>query len=131
MSSLDLNFTDLLNNGSSPNDLNEPHLTYDFPSSQYHANCSTYEETCATEADTDQETLCAPSSKKSQKQSQRTINFSPEEDKLLVSAWLNVIIDPIRGSDQKKNQFWKRITQYFKNNMTWVGERTEKSLTNR
>ncbi|XP_020266391.1 glutathione S-transferase T3-like [Asparagus officinalis] len=126
-----MNFTELLNNGSSLDDLNEPHLLYDFPLSQYHSSGSPFEETYTTEAHTDQETPCAPSSNKSQKQSQRTINFSPEEDKLLIAAWLNTSLDPIKGSDQKKNQFWKRITRYFEDHKSWSDERTEKSLTNR
>ncbi|XP_020262856.1 glutathione S-transferase T3-like [Asparagus officinalis] len=126
-----MNFTELLNNGSSHDDLNEPHLTYDFPLSQYHSSGSTFEETYTTEAHIGQEKPCAPSSKKSQKQSQGTINFSPEEDKLLIATWLNTSLDPIKGSDQKKNQFWKRITQYFEDHKSWPDERTEKSPTNR
>ncbi|XP_020258922.1 uncharacterized protein LOC109835353 [Asparagus officinalis] len=126
-----MNFTELLNNRSSLDDLNEPHLSYDFPLSQYHSSGSPFEETYTTEAHTDQETPCAPSSNKSQKQSQRTINFSPEKDKLLIAAWLNTSLDPIKGSDQKKNQFWKRITRYFEDHKSWSDERTKKSLTNR
>ncbi|KAG5538804.1 hypothetical protein RHGRI_019377 [Rhododendron griersonianum] len=33
-------------------------------------------------------------------------NFTMEEDKLLVSAWLNTSMDPIQGKDQKKIAFW-------------------------
>ena len=29
------------------------------------------------------------------------------EDKLLVSAWLNVSIDPLVGTDQKAEAFWE------------------------
>ena len=35
------------------------------------------------------------------KKSQRSKNFSPEEDCLLVSAWLNTSKDPITGVDQQ------------------------------
>nr|XP_017225386.1 PREDICTED: glutathione S-transferase T3-like [Daucus carota subsp. sativus] len=34
------------------------------------------------------------------------------EDKLLISAWLNVSIDPLIGTDQKAEAFWDRIKQY-------------------
>ena len=34
------------------------------------------------------------------------------EDKLLISAWLNVSTDPIIGADQKGEAFWDRIRQY-------------------
>ena len=35
------------------------------------------------------------------KKSQRSKNFSPEEDCLLISAWLNTNKDPIIGVDQQ------------------------------
>nr|XP_017233246.1 PREDICTED: glutathione S-transferase T3-like [Daucus carota subsp. sativus] len=34
------------------------------------------------------------------------------EDKLLISAWLNVSIDPLIATDQKAEAFWDRIRQY-------------------
>ncbi|XP_074374823.1 glutathione S-transferase T3-like [Apium graveolens] len=34
------------------------------------------------------------------------------EDKLLISAWLNVSIDPLIGTDQKAETFWERIKEY-------------------
>ncbi|XP_074356457.1 glutathione S-transferase T3-like [Apium graveolens] len=34
------------------------------------------------------------------------------EDKLLISVWLNVSIDPLVGTDQKAEAFWSRIQQY-------------------
>ena len=34
------------------------------------------------------------------------------EDKLLISAWLNVSTDPITGADQKSEAFWDRIRKY-------------------
>nr|XP_017245770.1 PREDICTED: glutathione S-transferase T3-like [Daucus carota subsp. sativus] len=34
------------------------------------------------------------------------------EDKLLISAWLNVSIDPLVGTDQKTEAFWDRIHHY-------------------
>jgi hypothetical protein len=36
---------------------------------------------------------------------QRVNNFSIEEDKLLVSSWLNVGMDVVQWTDQKQHQF--------------------------
>jgi hypothetical protein len=47
------------------------------------------------------------------KEKRRTTNFNIDEDKLLVSAWLNVSLDPIQGTDQSKSTYWSRIHQYF------------------
>lgn len=38
------------------------------------------------------------------KKSARGANFTQEEDKLLVSAWLNTCIDAIQGTNQKHAQ---------------------------
>ncbi|KAK3136435.1 hypothetical protein QOZ80_5BG0434500 [Eleusine coracana subsp. coracana] len=43
----------------------------------------------------------------------RTKNFREEEDRLLVSAWLNVGMDPIKGVDQGLTAYWARIHEYF------------------
>ncbi|CAO2163839.1 unnamed protein product [Urochloa humidicola] len=43
----------------------------------------------------------------------RSKNFTDEEDKLLVSAWLNVGMDPVQGVDQPQSTFWARIYDYF------------------
>ena len=43
------------------------------------------------------------------KKSQRSKNFSPEEDCLLVSVWLNTSKDPVTGVDQQTRQFLQRI----------------------
>ncbi|KAF5464736.1 hypothetical protein F2P56_014790 [Juglans regia] len=45
----------------------------------------------------------------SQRKSARGANFTPEEDKLLVSAWLNSNIDAIQGTDQKHAQLWEKF----------------------
>ena len=116
MDSTPLTFTDLPN---SETDLNKSPLSYDFPSSQY---CSNDPKDC-----TNEETHCVPTNKKAQRQG----NFTLEEDKLLVSAWLNIGLDAVRGSEQKKKQFWSRIATYFQENKKWTGEHTNKSLTNR
>ena len=43
------------------------------------------------------------------RKSQRTKNFSVEEDKLIVSAWLNTSKDAITGNEQQGGAFWQRI----------------------
>ncbi|XP_042980203.1 glutathione S-transferase T3-like [Carya illinoinensis] len=66
------------------------------------------------------------------KKVQRGASFTVEEDNLLVSAWLNISIDAIRGTDQKSTQMWERITtfyhEYKKPN---IANRSEGSLMNR
>ncbi|KAG2549313.1 hypothetical protein PVAP13_9KG289413, partial [Panicum virgatum] len=58
-------------------------------------------------------------------------NFSTEEDCLLVSAWLNVGIDPIQGVDQSQGTYWGRIYDYFHADRTFESTRTTISLMNR
>ena len=42
------------------------------------------------------------------RKSQITKNFSVEEDKLIVSAWLNTSKDTITGNEQQGGAFWQR-----------------------
>ncbi|KAF8402556.1 hypothetical protein HHK36_010642 [Tetracentron sinense] len=65
------------------------------------------------------------------KKPQRGSNFSIEEDKLLVSSWLNVGMDPVQGTDQKHNQFWERCHAYFHAHKDFPTERIYSSLMNR
>ncbi|XP_035543637.1 uncharacterized protein LOC118347706 [Juglans regia] len=66
------------------------------------------------------------------KKVQRGASFTVEEDNLLVSAWLNISIGAIMGTDQKSTQMWERITtfyhEYKKPN---IPDRSEGSLMNR
>uniref|UniRef100_A0A1J3GCX0 Glutathione S-transferase T3 n=1 Tax=Noccaea caerulescens TaxID=107243 RepID=A0A1J3GCX0_NOCCA len=39
--------------------------------------------------------------------------WSPAEDNVLISAWLNTSKDAIVGNQQKGGTFWKRIAAYF------------------
>ncbi|XP_042980086.1 uncharacterized protein LOC122310268 [Carya illinoinensis] len=66
------------------------------------------------------------------KLSQRGVSFTVEEDNLLVSGWLNISIEAIRGTDQKSTQLWIRIHDYFNTykKPNWP-ERSMGSLTNR
>ncbi|WOH09544.1 hypothetical protein DCAR_0729001 [Daucus carota subsp. sativus] len=61
----------------------------------------------------------------------RGVNFTPGEDKLRVSAWLNTSIDAIQGTDQKHYQLWGKIFEYFEQYKETTNERTVKSLTHR
>ena len=65
------------------------------------------------------------------KKGQMADNFDIEEDKLLFSAWLNNSLDAVTGNEQKRSQFWKRITKYYAENKTWDKQRSEKSLQSR
>jgi hypothetical protein len=58
----------------------------------------------------------------------RSNSFREEEDKLLVSAWLNVSMDPIQGVDQTQDTFWKRI--HANKNFMFESTRFESSLMN-
>ncbi|WZZ83525.1 hypothetical protein YC2023_104097 [Brassica napus] len=39
--------------------------------------------------------------------------WSPADDEVLISAWLNTSKDAIVGNDQKLGKFWKRVGEYF------------------
>ncbi|KAG6661275.1 hypothetical protein CIPAW_03G162700 [Carya illinoinensis] len=47
------------------------------------------------------------------KKVQRDASLTVEEDNLLISAWLNISIDAIRGTEQKSTQMWERITIFY------------------
>jgi hypothetical protein len=58
----------------------------------------------------------------------RSKNFSESEDALLVTAWLNISIDPVHGTNQTCGTFWKRVYEFFHRNKTFESSRTESSL---
>ena len=58
-------------------------------------------------------------------------NFSVDEDNLLVSAWLNISMDAVQGTDQKVEKFWKKIWQYFCENNTYGTTCSASSLQSR
>jgi hypothetical protein len=60
----------------------------------------------------------------------RSRNFNADEDKLLVSGWLNVSIDPIHGTDQLLGTYWARIHKYFHANKKFESDRSQRSLMN-
>ncbi|KAG2721944.1 hypothetical protein I3760_02G105400 [Carya illinoinensis] len=65
------------------------------------------------------------------RKSVRGANFTPEEDKLLVSAWLNCSLDAVQGTDQKHSQLWEKNFEYFQQFKETTNERTIKSLIHR
>jgi hypothetical protein len=64
------------------------------------------------------------------KEKKRSRNFSVDEDKLLVSGWLHVSIDPIHGTDQALGTYWARIHKYFHANKNFESDRSQESLMN-
>ena len=65
------------------------------------------------------------------KKSQRTKSFSIEEDKLIVSAWLNTSKDAITGNEQQGGAFCQRILQYLKLYGGNHEERSQSSIKSR
>ena len=39
--------------------------------------------------------------------------WTPSDDVVLISSWLNTSKDPVVGNEQRSNAFWKRIADYF------------------
>ncbi|XP_022568809.1 uncharacterized protein LOC111211804 [Brassica napus] len=39
--------------------------------------------------------------------------WTPTDDVVLISSWLNTSKDPVVGNEQKSGAFWKRITAYY------------------
>ncbi|XP_024013538.1 glutathione S-transferase T3-like [Eutrema salsugineum] len=48
--------------------------------------------------------------------------WTPKEDLVLISAWLNTSKDPVVGTDQKNTAFWKRIVDLFNSCPDLVGQ---------
>jgi hypothetical protein len=64
--------------------------------------------------------------------STKKLNFSIEEDILLVNAWIITSTDPIQGTDKKGSKFWDRICMNSHENKKGnTVERTVHSLSNR
>ncbi len=58
-------------------------------------------------------------------------SYNVKEDMLLVSAWLNVSLDPVVGSNQSRDAFWKRIEAYYHSNKDFPSTRNKKSMQGR
>ncbi|CAL4984368.1 unnamed protein product [Urochloa decumbens] len=68
------------------------------------------------------------SSKPSNKRSK---NFCEEEDKMLVSAWLNISLDAAQGINQPRDTYWNRIHSFFHEHKEFESDRNAISLQNR
>ena len=64
-------------------------------------------------------------------QKRRAKNFSSEEDVLLVSAWLNISMDPVHGNDQKNQTYWERVQAYFHEHKEFPSDRSPNALIHR
>jgi hypothetical protein len=82
-----------MNSGSYFSNLMTNGLSYELDDTQPH-------DVSAVEKD-------GPAARKVKKRSR---NFNVDEDKLLVSGWLNVSIDPIHETDQLLGTYWARIS---------------------
>ena len=58
-------------------------------------------------------------------------NFTVDEDKLLISTWLNISLDLVQGNEQKSRTCWLRVWEYFHNHKTFASNRNQVSLMNR
>lgn len=50
---------------------------------------------------------------------------------LLISAWLNVSLDSVQGTNQTQLTYWARIWNYFNEHKSFASDRTPTSLCNR
>ena len=56
-------------------------------------------------------------------------NFSVDKDLLLISAWLNISMDAVHGTNQKGEKFWMTFWEYFRVNNTYRTKRSNTSLS--
>ena len=54
----------------------------------------------------------------SKKKPARVVNFSAEEDKLLVAARLNTSVNFVYGNEQHKTTFYGKVAKYFMDHKT-------------
>ena len=65
------------------------------------------------------------------KKESRTKNFTEKEDIMLCSAWGNVGMDPVVGSNQSTATYWQRIYDYYHEHKDFPSDRNQRSLTAR
>jgi len=105
-----------------------------FPSSFTNFLMSESEDILSQPSDSTQlidDLTCSNLNVHSAKKSQRSKNFSQEEDCLLVSAWLNTSKDPITEVEQQTKQFWARVHAYFVENGGNLNNRSQISISSR
>ncbi|PUZ75736.1 hypothetical protein GQ55_1G230300 [Panicum hallii var. hallii] len=57
--------------------------------------------------------------------------FLPQEDRVIVSGWLNISTDACTGASQTSNAFYARLHKYFLENWDIGSNRTQVSIQNR
>ncbi|KAK1667784.1 hypothetical protein QYE76_055943 [Lolium multiflorum] len=60
----------------------------------------------------------------------RAANYTIAEDKLLCKTWLKIGMDPTTGTDQTRETYWMRMTEYLNTHTSGI-ERTMRSLRSR
>jgi hypothetical protein len=45
--------------------------------------------------------------------SQRTVSYTPVEDRVFCEAWLEISTDPICGAEQKGFKYWRKVVKFF------------------
>ena len=63
--------------------------------------------------------------------SKRTKNLDPNEDLVVVAAWLNTRKDPVRWANQPRGSFWSRFHAFYEKHKTTKAFRTESSIMHR
>ncbi|WOH01727.1 hypothetical protein DCAR_0521112 [Daucus carota subsp. sativus] len=58
-------------------------------------------------------------------------NFSTQEDMLLMSAWLNIDLNPVHENNQTQQPYWERIAAYFHEHKQFDSDRHTNSLMHR
>ena len=61
----------------------------------------------------------------------RLANFSIEKDLAFISSWLAIGQDPVQSNEQKLDQFWVRVHDYYHAHMTFESKRNKGSLMQR
>ncbi|XP_006393388.2 uncharacterized protein LOC18011018 isoform X2 [Eutrema salsugineum] len=58
-------------------------------------------------------TQCTEASSHGEDERRKRRKWTPADDALLISSWLNTSKDPVVGSEQKLGAYWRRIAAYF------------------
>jgi len=61
----------------------------------------------------------------------RSSSYTPKEDEVICSAYLNVSKDPVVSVNQPSKTYWERICDYYNENRGMYGQRTISSLQHR
>ncbi|KAE8793502.1 glutathione S-transferase T3-like [Hordeum vulgare] len=61
----------------------------------------------------------------------RSGNFSNAEDLVIVAGWKKIGRDPVKGTEQHRNQYWSRVKEFFDARNPHGNDRTATSLRHR